>query len=125
MRLRASPPGAAAAGRGRLQAPASRPAFPRQRQAGSPRRGGGPPAARPLPRGAAGVESESEPAPRTLRRGGVGVVVAGEEATGGWVAGGAVSALHPARGPRTPPELPGASLKAAPARLFSPFFVTL
>lgn len=39
--------------------------------------------------------------------------------------GGAVSAPHPACGPRTPPELPGASLKAAPARLFSPFFVTL
>lgn len=41
---------------------------------------------------------------------------------GVWAAGGAVSAPHPARGPRTPPELPGASLKAAPARLFSPFF---
>lgn len=72
-------------------------------------------------------ESKAKASPRRGLCAGAewGGVVAGEEATGGWVAGGAVSALHPARGPRTPPELPGASLKAAPARLFSPFFVTL
>lgn len=67
MRLRASPPRAAVAG----AAPGSglRAGLGGRGRQGTLRRGVGPPAARPLPRGAAGVESESEPAPRTLRSG--------------------------------------------------------
>lgn len=65
------------------------PRLPRRRQAGdlAPRwRAAG---ARPLPRGAAGVESESEPAPRTLRP---GRGLAQEEAGGGAGRPGALSA---------------------------------
>lgn len=77
------------------------------------------PAACPLPRG----PRESK-AKASWRRG-LRARAGGGPGGGGLGAGGCCQAPHPARGPRTPPELPGASLKAAPARLFSPFFVTL
>lgn len=64
----------------------------------------------PAPYKGRGRRKRKPAAPRTLRPSGGG--------GGGW----GLSA-PPAYGPRTPPELRGASLKAAPAPLFSPFLL--
>lgn len=105
VRLRASPPRAAVTG----AAPGAglRAGLGSRGRQGTLRRGGGPPPARPLPRGAAGVESESEPGPRTLRPGrGVAQEEAGWE---GWAAGG--------RCQRAPPGLRAAHAAGTPRRL--------
>lgn len=78
---------------------------------GSQRRSGG--RSRRPTRAAAGESESQQAASRTLRPGG-----GGGRAREGW----GLSAPR-ACGPRTPPELCGASLKAAPAPLFSPFFL--
>lgn len=97
---------------------------PRQRQADDPElRWRAASASSPPPRGRRSRKRKRARAADFAPRAGGGPGGGGLRGLGG--RGGAVSAPHPARGPRTLPELPGASLKAAPARLFSPFFVIL
>lgn len=118
--FRASPPRAAVAGRGQLWVPASVPGLAAEAGRGPCAAVAGGRRLVPSPEGPRESKAKASPShglcaqgrgwPRGRRAGRLGA---------------AVSAPRPARGPRTPPELPGASLKAAPARLFSPFFVTL